>query len=119
MKRQPTNNDNENAEATHAEEEAMLDDLLKDHGAAQLHKAFWQFCMGEDPDALLLRFLRARKWDVDKAWKMLASTLKWRIETNIDPIIAAGEEGLCKDEGVKKNFELGKCYYHGTDKEGR
>ncbi|KAK9898506.1 CRAL/TRIO domain-containing protein [Cystobasidium minutum MCA 4210] len=93
--------------------------MLEKHGPAELHKAFWQFCMGEDPDALLLRFLRARKWDVDRAFNMLASTLKWRIETNLIQIVAAGEEGLAKEKGVLKNFQLGKCYFRGTDKQGR
>lgn len=117
--KRPSDDDDVNAAATHAEENASLQEMLSSHGPGELHKAFWQFCMGEDPDALLLRFLRARKWDVDKAFKMLASTLKWRIETNLLQIVASGEEGLAKEEGVLKNFNLGKCYYRGTDKEGR
>jgi hypothetical protein len=112
-------NDSAKAEETSASEAASLTSMIAEHGPAKIHKAFWQFCMGEDPDALLLRFLRARKWDVDRAFEMLAATLKWRIETNVMQIIAAGEEGLVKDAGVRKNFGLGKCYYRGTDKQGR
>lgn len=117
--KRPSDDDAVNTQATLAEEEASLTELLAEKGPAELHKAFWQFCMHEDPDALLLRFLRARKWDVSKAFSMLASTLKWRMETNLFQIQAAGEEGLCKEEGVLKNFTLGKTYYRGTDREGR
>lgn len=119
-KKRPSDDDAVNAEATHAEEEASLTELLnKEGGKGELHKAFWQFCLNEDPDALLLRFLRARKWNVNNAFSMLASTLKWRMETNLLQILAAGEQGLCKEEGVVKNFKLGKTYYRGTDREGR
>lgn len=118
-KKRPSDDDNVNAEETHKEEEASLRELLKDKCSGELHKVFWQFCLNEDPDALLLRFLRARKWNVDQAFSMLASTLKWRIETNLMQILAAGEQGLCKEEGVLRNFKLGKTYYRGTDKEGR
>lgn len=117
--KRPSDDDAVNAEATHAEEVASLKEMLDKHGPGELHKAFWQFCMGEDPDALLLRFLRARKWDVERAFSMLASTLKWRIETNLIQIVAAGEQGLEKEKGVLKNFQLGKCYFRGTDKQGR
>lgn len=75
--------------------------------------------MAEQPDAVMLRFLRARSWDVDQAFKMLASTIKWRIETDVEGILAKGEEGLAKQEGVKKNLGMAKCYFHGTDKQNR
>lgn len=75
-----------------------------------MYQHFWLFCMAEDPDVLMLRFLRARKWDVEKAFNMLTSTIKWRIDTDIAGILERGEEGLCKSEGVKKNFKLGKSF---------
>lgn len=103
-----------------AEDQARdLKELLSQHGPQGFHKAFWQFCMAEQPDSLMLRFLRARNWDVDQAFKMLASTIKWRIETDIAGILAKGEEGLAKQEGIKKNLGMAKAYFHGTDKQNR
>lgn len=43
-----------------------------------LRQSFWSMVKNDNPDALLLRFLRARKWDVEKALVMLVSTLQWR-----------------------------------------
>ena len=102
-----------------AEEAKALAQLLEKHGAEGLKRGFWQYAIGEDPDALMLRFLRARSWDTEKAFHMLASTIKWRLDTDVAGIIAMGEEGLCKLPGVKKILALGKCYYHGTDRQGR
>lgn len=45
---------------------------------AELRAAFWEMVKCDNPDALLLRFLRARKWDVDKALIMLVATMHWR-----------------------------------------
>jgi len=44
----------------------------------ELHETFWSFVKYDNPDALLLRFLRARKWDVEKALVMMVSTMQWR-----------------------------------------
>lgn len=43
-----------------------------------LRQAFWGMVKNDNPDALLLRFLRARKWDVEKSLVMLVSTMQWR-----------------------------------------
>ena len=45
---------------------------------AELRDAFWSMVKCDNPDALLLRFLRARKWDVDKALVMMVATMNWR-----------------------------------------
>lgn len=37
-------------------------------------------------DAYLLRFLRARKFDLTKALQMWANFIKWRQENNIDTV---------------------------------
>jgi hypothetical protein len=44
----------------------------------ELREAFWSMVKHDHPDALLLRFLRARKWDVHAALVMFVSTIHWR-----------------------------------------
>lgn len=51
---------------------------LATHTPAELREAFWGLVKCDNPDGLLLRFLRARKWDVDKALVMVVSTMNWR-----------------------------------------
>lgn len=46
----------------------------------EIHDAFWRMVKPDHPDSLFLRFLRARKWDVNKAIVMLVATLRWRIK---------------------------------------
>ncbi|OCL05333.1 CRAL/TRIO domain-containing protein [Glonium stellatum] len=98
-----------------------------------LRKTFWSMVKHDHPDALLLRFLRARKWDVDKALVMLISTMHWRAEEMHvdDDIIRRGEAGMLEDskssdaktkkegEDFMAQIRLGKSYLHGVDNEGR
>ncbi|KAJ5562126.1 hypothetical protein N7461_000887 [Penicillium sp. DV-2018c] len=88
----------------------------------------------EHPDSLLLRFLRARKWDVGKAFAMMASNILWRKEAEVDEeILPRGEEFALKQSQSatatakeKKDgadfinqLKSGKSYLHGFDRQGR
>ncbi|KAI9707255.1 MAG: hypothetical protein M1836_000215 [Candelina mexicana] len=98
-----------------------------------LRNAFWGMVKHDHPDGLLLRFLRARKWDVEKALIMLISTMHWRSqEMHVDDdVIKSGEGGALDSAkhalgGTKKDGEhflaqlrIGKSFLHGVDKEGR
>ncbi|KAL8953001.1 MAG: hypothetical protein Q9222_001116 [Ikaeria aurantiellina] len=98
-----------------------------------LRKAFWSMVKHDHPDGLLLRFLRARKWDVHNALVMLIATMNWRMkEMHVDDdIMKNGEAKAAADctssnSAAKKEGEdfltqmrLGKSFLHGTDKEGR
>ncbi|KAH3661788.1 hypothetical protein OGAPHI_005966 [Ogataea philodendri] len=84
--------------------------------------AFWEFLRHDTPDNLILRFVRARKWDVDKSLAMIAHTMTWRSkEFGVEKLLREGELGLLEDgrKGVIKQFETGKCYIRGFDKTGR
>ncbi|THV00550.1 hypothetical protein K435DRAFT_656941 [Dendrothele bispora CBS 962.96] len=65
-------------------------------------------------DALLLRFLRARKFDVALAKTMLLSAEQWRKDFGVEEIV--------KSFDYKEKAEVDKYYpqfYHKTDKDGR
>jgi hypothetical protein len=97
-----------------------------------LRTTFWDMVKHDNPDALLLRFLRARKWDVKKALVMMISTMKWRSTVHIDDdIMARGELGamedsLSTDKEIQRHghdfltqMRMGKSFLHGIDKMGR
>jgi hypothetical protein len=87
----------------------------------------------DHPDALLLRFLRARKWDVNAAGVMTVSALHWRLaDAKVDSdVMLRGESGMLdlmnsSDAAEKKEggdfmaqIRMGKSFVHGIDKDGR
>ncbi|KAL7932382.1 hypothetical protein V8C35DRAFT_281591 [Trichoderma chlorosporum] len=130
-------------EKTAAASEAAEDDkygqtkhfqeVLANHTPEAIRETFWSMVKHDHPDALALRFLRARKWDVDKALVMLVSTMSWRhsdMKVDVD-IMANGEEGAVanaregKGEAKKvgedflAQLRMGKSFLHGVDKQGR
>lgn len=105
---------------------------LADIAPEELRQVFWSMVKHDHPDALLLRFLRARKWDVDQALVMMISTMHWRrAELHVDDdIIKNGELGALEntsgDAKWQKNnqdflaqLRMGKSFLHGLDGQGR
>ncbi|KAF9170547.1 hypothetical protein BGX21_008531 [Mortierella sp. AD011] len=87
---------------------------------ATLRPALWNNVLGDHPDALLLRFLRARKWNVTNGMNMILKAFKWRMEDDIEEVKATSEIDLdAKYRGFRLQMETGKSYFHGTDKLGR
>ncbi|KAF9361025.1 hypothetical protein BGX26_006347 [Mortierella sp. AD094] len=85
-----------------------------------LRPALWNNVLGDHPDALLLRFLRARKWNVTNGMNMILKAFKWRLEDDIEEVKATSETDLdAKYRGFRLQMETGKSYFHGTDKLGR
>jgi hypothetical protein len=87
----------------------------------------------EHPDSLLLRFLRARKWDIGKAFSMMTSTILWRKEMDVDDdILPKGEAYALEQSKTSKSIKekkdgkdfidqlkMGKSFLHGFDRQGR
>ncbi|KAI0002375.1 CRAL/TRIO domain-containing protein [Xylariaceae sp. FL0662B] len=108
-------------------------DTLAMHSPEQIRNTIWSMVKLDHPDALLLRFLRARKWDLQKALVMMMSTMNWRCSVAHvdDDIVVYGEEHSAineksSDEKRRKQAEdflvqmrIGKSYCYGIDKAGR
>lgn len=96
--------------------------ILESMRPGELREAFWDMVKHDNPDGLLLRFLRARKWDVDDALFMMVSTMHWRLkEAKVEELNKTGEEMALKNgqNGFLNQIRMGKSFLHGTDKEGR
>ena len=69
---------------------------------------------------MLLRFLRARKWNVTNGLTMILKAFKWRLEDDIEEVKSKSEDELdAKYRGFRLQMEMGKSFVHGTDKLGR
>jgi hypothetical protein len=120
-------------EAGPTETKAIHSLLLKLPGE-KLRSALLILLKQDHPDALLLRFIRAVKWNLPKAWIKLVSALSWRLnEYNVDEeVLRKGEayaleksqmEGDSPEKKDSEGFMLqatsGKGHFHGCDRMGR
>ncbi|KAJ5951215.1 uncharacterized protein N7479_009628 [Penicillium vulpinum] len=111
-----------------------MQDILSRLTPQEMCFAILKMIKQEHPDSLLLRFLRARKWDVGKAYSMMTSNILWRKELEVDEeILPQGEEYALeqsrsatatskeKKEGVDfmNQLRMGKGFIHGFDRDGR
>ncbi|MBW0553014.1 hypothetical protein O181_092729 [Austropuccinia psidii MF-1] len=92
---------------------------LEKYGSIRFMDTFWNMIMMDDPDVIVLKFLRARKWNVPAGVAMMAACLKWRIEYGVEKIVQKGEEGYLDHPGFLHQFEVGKTFVQGTDRQGR
>ncbi|KAJ5247617.1 hypothetical protein N7468_002600 [Penicillium chermesinum] len=114
-------------------ETKMVQNALSKIEPNELQRAILDLIKHDSPDAMLLRFLRARKWDVPKAFAMMTEALVWRVkEAHVDDqIIPQGELHAAKaekgtdakekkmSEGFLAQMRMGKAFIHGYDKIGR
>ncbi|KAE8377050.1 CRAL-TRIO domain-containing protein [Aspergillus bertholletiae] len=100
----------------------------------EFRSTFLAMMKQDHPDTFLLRYLRAEKWDVSKAFVKFASALEWwskqgQVEKEV---IRKGElhavqqsqsdtRGTDKkdSEGFIAQLRMGKGFFHGCDKSGR
>lgn len=99
-----------------------IHESLKDLDPDSTRKEFWEMLRLEEPDNALLKFVRARKWKLDKTLSMIAHSMNWRVnEVQVDDLLNGGELAIFKNEeqGVIKNLEMQKAFISGRDKQGR
>ncbi|SPO05079.1 related to phosphatidylinositol transfer protein [Cephalotrichum gorgonifer] len=108
-------------------------DTLANMSPDSIRETMWAMVKHDNPDALLLRFLRARKWDVERALVMLIATMNWRaVDMHVDDDIMRkgegdaaaaekGQDGAAKTLGhdFLAQMRMGKAFLHGLDKAGR
>jgi hypothetical protein len=108
-------------------------DAIANTTPEEIREAFWDMVKHDHPDALFLRFLRARKWDVNAAAVMAVSALHWRLaDAKVDSdVMLRGELGMLEltksPDAVEQKegndfmdqIRMGKSFLHGVDKEGR
>lgn len=100
----------------------MIHDSLKTVDPVITQQTLWDMLRTDNPDNLILRFVRARKWDTDKSMGMVAHTLKWRKDKyDVDKILYNGEHAAYdnNESGFIKNLELQKATISGYDLQGR
>ncbi|KAE8363414.1 CRAL-TRIO domain-containing protein [Aspergillus caelatus] len=109
-------------------------DCLNRASIDEIRRSLLSTAKQDHPDSLLLRFIRARKWDVSKAFAMMLEALVWRVkEQHVDEMIVSNSELRALKESENKSnpekakagstflaqMRMGKCYVHGTDRAGR
>ena len=107
--------------------EFKLHDSLKPLPKEILQNVFWSFLRADYPDNLLLRFVRARKWNLSNSISMILETINWRNEhqSKPDSLIMQGEKFMLTNPSdvesglVDKNLKLLKTVICGRDLTGR
>lgn len=97
------------------QEQQGMSELLEQYGPEALRDSWWNFVRGDNPDGNMLRFIRARKGDVDRGLAMMATCLKWRLDTDVEKLIASGD--LINGKEIPKFTEQqksGKVFSLGT-----
>jgi hypothetical protein len=98
---------------------------------AQLLSALRANVKHEDPDTLLVRFLRARSWNPDASFLMLLKSLAWRADEKIESgLLEGGDAAFDRPEAYSTDQERkvaketramtssGESFVHGADKKG-
>lgn len=111
-----------------------IQSLQKKLPGEELRSAYFNMLKQDHPDGLLLRFIRAEKWNIPKAYIKFVRALHWRVkEYHVsEEVLLKGEEHAlekarsAKDQTEEKDGEgfvvqlrTGKGHVHGCDKWGR
>ena len=85
------NDDKAKDDVKRAQETQGMNELLAQYGSDALRSSWWSFVQGDSPDGAMLKFVRARNGDAGRALAMMATCLKWRLDSDVEGIIAAGD----------------------------
>lgn len=96
------------------EEAKEMREFLERYGGERLRQIFWEMVKGEHPDAIMLRFLRARKWNVDRAIAVIGSTAAFRADNDVAAILRGGELALTSTRGGTNMLANGISYIYGA-----
>jgi hypothetical protein len=96
------------------EEAKEMREFLERYGGQRLRQIFWEMVKGEHPDAVMLRFLRARKWNVDRAIAVIGSTAAFRADNDVMDILRGGELALTSTRGGMNLLSNGISYIYGA-----
>ena len=93
---------------------SSVEEVAKKMDSNPLSQEFYDQFGCDDPDTLLLRFLRARKWNLIEALLMIVDTLYWHKSFGVGNILKQGESAV-------KEYLLtcGKHYAWKVDYKGR
>ncbi|KAK0643958.1 CRAL-TRIO domain-containing protein [Cercophora newfieldiana] len=98
-----------------------LQPQLADPSPASVWRLLWNLFLHDHPDVTLLRFLRARKWDVPSALSTLLSVLNWRRALRLDDVLIRQGDSLPSSDqgGFLAQYRSGKAYVRGSDRQAR
>lgn len=95
-----------------------IDAAVAKYGGKYLRQSFWDTVKMDAPDQFVLRFLRARKFDVNRGVAMLIGAIQFHLDVHTEDILFKGEEGLKDVPGFLNQFRRGISYLEGsTEKE--
>lgn len=87
---------------------------MSTYGSEALRDGWWNFVKGDNPDGAMLRFVRARKGDAGRGLAMMATMLRWRLDTDVEKLIEKGD--LVNGKEIPKFIEQqksGKVFSNG------
>lgn len=97
---------------------------MKNKSPEHFSRSLWETFLADHPDTTILRFLRARDFDVAKAVEMFVSSINWRDERKVQETIIGGGEAVgikasptAEEEAFMAQYRSGKSYVRGTDKD--
>ncbi|WFD20510.1 hypothetical protein MCAP1_002756 [Malassezia caprae] len=92
----------------------VIDVAVAKYGGKYLRQSFWDTVKMDAPDRFVLRFLRARKFDVDRSVAMLIGAIQFHLDMQTETILSKGEEGLIDVPGFLNQFRRGISYIEGN-----
>lgn len=95
----------------------VIDDCLNKYGGRYVRQGFFEATKFDFPDMTALRFLRARKFDVQNGLAMCVGAIMFRLDARVEEILFTGELGNKDIPGFLNQFRRGISYVQGATAE--